>query len=85
MRKDYCGPEYFPKFIRRFLSNKFNASCKIHDIDYVSGKYTRKEADKRFLINMKTQAKSNDLYKVYAYIYYICTRIGGIFSYEDNK
>lgn len=57
MRKDYCGPSYFPKFIRRFLSNKFNASCKIHDKDYDYSGLTRKESDKRFLKNCLKQSE----------------------------
>ena len=85
MRKDYCGPEYFPKFLRKFLSNKFNASCKIHDIDYNRSGLSRKEADKRFLKNMKKQSKSNEMYKVFAYLYYWGVRLGGIFSYKEKK
>jgi len=85
MRKDYCGPEYFPKFLRRFLSNKFNASCKIHDIDYDKSGFSRKESDKRFLKNMKHQAGSNIMYKMFAYAYYLGVRIGGIFSYKERK
>ena len=33
-QKYHCGPENAPKWVRRILSYKFNASCKIHDMDY---------------------------------------------------
>jgi len=49
VRKDFCGPYWMPAKIRRLFSSKFNASCKIHDLDYASKKFSRKQSDKRFL------------------------------------
>ena len=81
-RKDYCGPYWMPSKLRRAVSSKFNASCKIHDLDYDSKKYSRKQADNRFLKHMKKQAKSNILLKIVAYFFYISVRIGGAISWK---
>lgn len=81
-RKDYCGPSYMPKCLRRLLSSKFNASCKIHDLDYASKKFKQKEADKRFLAHMLRQAGSSKCCKILAYVYYYAVRIGGAISYK---
>lgn len=82
--KHYCGPTWFPRWARHFLSNKFNASCKIHDLDYNKSGFTRKEADDRFLVNLKTQAKSNTLYKALAYVYYAAVRVFGGMQYKGK-
>lgn len=84
MRKDYCGPYWMPAKLRKLVSNKFNASCKIHDLDYDSMKYSRKEADYRFLLNMKKQAKNNILFKIVAYAFYLMVRIGGSISWKKE-
>ena len=78
--KYYCGPnwENFPGWARRILSYKFNASCRVHDLDYrATSKYTQKEADRRFLRHMLKQAGWNPFWILVAYAYYIATRILG--------
>lgn len=84
-RKDYCGPYWLPSFIRRIMSIKFNASCKIHDLDYFSKKYSRLEADKRFLNHTKRQAKNNIIFISIAYLYYFMVRIGGRISWKRGN
>lgn len=86
MRKVACGPWWMPKFIRRFLSSRFNSSCIIHDRDYETKKYTQKEADKRFLKHMLKQSEGKFfLTKVLAYSFYFAVRVGGRFSYGKKK
>lgn len=81
-RKDYCGPYWMPSWLRKLLSSKFNASCKIHDLDYTSSKFTQKEADVRFLIHMIRQAKTSKFWRFIATLYYLAVRIGGKFSWR---
>jgi hypothetical protein len=80
-RKDYCGPYWMPKWLRRILSNKFNASCKIHDLDYATTRFTRDEADARFQDHMNKQAKNSLKWRLVAFIYYVMVRIGGKLSW----
>lgn len=80
-RKDYCGPYWMPSFLRRAISSKFNASCKIHDMDYMSKKYSRSEADLRFRDHVLRQAGNSRFWRVIGRIFYGMVRIGGRFSY----
>ena len=86
-RKDYCGPYWVPSLLRRLVSNKFNASCKIHDMDYESQKYSRYESDVRFKQHSLRQAKSSKFWRAVAILFYIMVRIGGRISYgkSDTK
>lgn len=84
-RKDYCGPYWLPAFMRRFLSSKFNASCKIHDMDYESDKYTQQDADVRFIRNMIKQCKGRYLWEVVAVIFFLAVRAGGKISWKKAK
>ena len=79
---DYCGPFWAPSRLRRVLSGKFNASCKIHDLDYESKKFSRKVADKRFLDHMLRQSEKSIVWRIVAYFYYISVRIGGRISWK---
>lgn len=83
MKKDFCGPFWMHKSLRRLLSSHFNASCKIHDLDYKTKRYNRKEADKRFLEHMKRQSKGPLSYSV-ALLYYSLVRIGGKISWRKD-
>ena len=85
MRKDYCGPFWMPKFLRKLVSNKFNASCKIHDLDYVSDKFTQKESDDRFLAHMLKQAKGSVFWVLMAACFYTAVRLGGWISYKKAQ
>jgi len=80
-RKDYCGPYWMPSFLRKAVSSKFNASCKIHDMDYASRQYSRSEADKRFREHSLRQAGSHKGWRILARIFYLLVRIGGRISY----
>ena len=83
--KYYCGSWWTPKFIRRILSVKFNASCKIHDLDYKSKKFDREEADTRFLLHMVRKSKKSLIFEVLATIYYIFVRMLGKLSWKVDK
>lgn len=80
----YCGAWWTPKFIRRILSVKFNASCKIHDLDYKTVKFSREEADTRFLLHMVRQAKGSILSEVLATVFYIFVRMMGKLSWGEE-
>lgn len=81
MRKNACGPYWMPKSMREFLSERFNASCVIHDLDYGTKRYSQYEADRRFLNHMKRQVKGKVIPTMMAYIFYVAVRIGGKLSY----
>ena len=83
--KDYCGPYWLPKFMRRFLSSKFNASCKIHDLDYDTQKFSQQEADIRFITHMIKQCHGRFLWEVLACVFFIFVRIGGKLSWTKSK
>lgn len=83
--KYHCGAWWVPKFIRRLLSIKFNESCLIHDLDYENEQISRKESDKKFLLNMIEQANGNFGLKSLAFSFYIFVRILGIFSWGIKK
>ena len=85
MRKDYCGPFWMPKFLRKWASSKFNASCRVHDFDYASDKYTQKQSDMRFLGNMIKQSEGRIFWVLVAVSFYIMVRIGGFISYKKSK
>jgi len=80
-RKDYCGPYWLHPKIRRLLSIKFNASCKIHDEDYENAIFTQKQADRRFISHTLRQSKGNILWILVGVLMYIGVRLGGWISY----
>ncbi len=80
-RRDYCGPYWMPSFLRRILSSKFNASCKIHDLDYETTRFTRDEADARFQDHMNRQSGMNYVWRLIAFMYYTAVRVGGKLSW----
>lgn len=81
----YCGAWWTPKWIRRMLSVRFNASCKVHDLDYKTTKFTREEADTRFLLHMIRQAKGSIVWEVIATLFYVSVRMLGKLSYGISK
>ena len=82
--KYYCGATWTPKWIRRILSIRFNASCKIHDLDYESTRFDREEADTRFLLHMIRQSKGNIFWEMIATIYYIFVRMLGKLTWGSH-
>lgn len=82
--KYYCGATWTPKWIRRILSIRFNASCKIHDLDYESTRFDREEADTRFLLHMIRQSKGNIFWEIIATIYYIFVRMLGKLTWGSH-
>ena len=80
--KYYCGPQWLPEWMRKIASTKFNASCKIHDLDYASQKFTRYESDMRFLTNMMKQANDSLFWEIMAMIYFVLARIAGRMSWK---
>ena len=79
--KYYCGAWWTPEWVRRILSIRFNASCKVHDLDYATTRFSREEADARFLLHTIRQAKSSIFWKVVAIIFYISVRLMGKLSW----
>lgn len=83
--KYYCGSVWIPGWIRRILSIRFNASCKIHDLDYESTRFDREETDTRFLLHMIRQCKGNIFWEIIATFYYIFVRILGKLSWGNKE
>ena len=71
----YCGTPIMPKWLKCCLSHKFNASCKIHDIYYVSLIIDNEDADVIFLDHMRMQAGDSLSWKAVAYIMFIQVRV----------
>lgn len=84
-QKYYCGATWVPTWIRRILSFRFNASCKIHDLDYTTTRFDREEADTRFLLHMIRQSKNSIGYEILATIYYLIVRICGKLAWGKQK
>jgi len=85
-KKYYCGAWWFPEWLSRIASTKFNASCKIHDLDYgAPGEFSKDEADQRFLEHMRRQAKDSLVWRNVAYIYYWLARWFGGPSWEKEN
>lgn len=84
-RKDYCGPYWMPSWMRKHFSKKFNASCKIHDLDYASTKFSRDQADARFHDHMNRQAEHSLYWRTIAFFYYIAVRLAGKWSWGRKK
>jgi len=83
-KKYYCGALWVPRWIRKILSIKFNASCKIHDLDYSSTRFDREEADTRFLLHMIRQSKNSFSCEVVATMYYLFVRMLGKFTWGNK-
>jgi len=81
----HCGAWWTPKWVRRIISTRFNASCKVHDMDYLTTRFTREESDTRFLLHMIRQSKSSFFWEILATIFYIFVRLLGRLSYGVNK
>lgn len=81
---DCCGPTYAPKFVRRFLSCKFNIACINHDANYDEGILTRKECDEIFLSEM-LEISFNKWDSLVAYIYYCSVRLFGYSQYNRSN
>lgn len=84
MSKSRCGPNWMPEWLRRIGSCKFNASCRVHDMDYATHKYSRDEADERFLQNMLKQADGSIFWSGIAYLYYWLARFAGKLSWGKD-
>lgn len=71
----YCGAYYFPKFVSKILSLKFNIACKLHDRLYKYKRFgsrsvTKREADKIFYVYMMRLSGENKVLQLKAKLYY---------------
>ena len=71
-----------PKVFRRIASYRFNASCKIHDLDYASARFTRLESDARFYAHTIRQARDSVFWKSAALVYFVVVRGVGRFFWN---
>ena len=78
-----CGVKIMPKFIRKWLSEKFDECCKYHDYYYNDPDTSRFHADKIFLVDM-VQASTNNRQVVLAITYFFTVRIFG-FPFKKRK
>ena len=71
----YCGVPWMPHWFRVILSEKFNKSCKIHDIHYIAFDIDNEDADQIFLDHMFLQAGNSLYWKSVAYMMFLNVRI----------
>lgn len=76
----YCGVDWMPKWFREMLSDKFNKSCKVHDVYYESGLIDNEDADFIFLEHMYMQAGSSLYWKCVAYMMFLNVRVFQFFA-----
>ena len=78
----YCGPKYFPQWLRKILSKKFNAACEFHDKGYSLGA-DRWKSDKCLLAEMIVVSDSTiDVLR--AVLYYLVVRTFGRFHWSNK-
>jgi len=65
-----CGPGWFPEWMRRILSVRFNLACAAHDSAYAAGVDSREAIDRKFLSNMLELAGWNPFWILMAYLYF---------------
>jgi hypothetical protein len=68
----------------------FHGACNEHDDDYEKGEISRKEADQKFLSNMKAAARKRPwyyrpFYFGMAYVYYGAVRVRGGSRYNKGE
>lgn len=80
-----CGPGWFPEWLRRVLSTRFNLACAVHDDAYGVGALPREEIDKKFLENMLELAGWNPFWILTAYLYYAVARVFGPLRYGGSS
>lgn len=71
----YCGVPWMPHWFRVIISEKFNKSCKIHDIHYIAFDIDNEDADQIFLDHMFLQAGNSLYWKSVAYMMFLNVRI----------
>ena len=79
-----CGPGWFPEWLRRILSVRFNLACAAHDIAYEKDGLSKKEADQQFLSNMLELAGRSPFWILMAYVYYAVARAFGHLRYGSR-
>lgn len=80
-----CGPRYFPKAIRCWLSKDFNEACEEHDQLYFEKILSRKQADDILLRRMIFIVHSKNLdFKctLRACSFYSLVRVFGFISWR---
>lgn len=76
----YCGVEWMPYWFRVLISEKFNKSCKIHDLYYITRHINNQDADQIFLEHMYLQAEDSLYWKCVAYFMFLNVRIFQFFA-----
>jgi|GEM_PF-1937008 len=76
----YCGVSWMPKWFRVILSEKFNKSCKVHDVYYASSLIDNEDADFIFLEHMYMQAGGSLYWKCVAYMMFLNVRVFQFFA-----
>ena len=76
----YCGVPFMPRWVRCSMSHKFNASCKIHDLYYVTGSIDNEDADVIFLDHMLMQAGESLAWRTVAHFMFLQVRVFQFFK-----
>lgn len=80
----WCGPFYFPNWLKKWLSKRFNYACCLHDTAYSEKNLDRKTVDKRFLQRMLRVSQTRKD-KIIAHVYYGLVRVFGWISWKLAK
>lgn len=80
----HCGPFWFPAWLKRALSKRFNKACAGHDFNYRTQLVTKEEADEG-LLNGALEASRGRVDLVCAYTFFILVRIFGFISWHRSK
>lgn len=71
----YCGVPFMPHWFRVLISVKFNKSCMIHDLYYITHHIDNEDADQIFLEHMYLQAGNSLYWKCIAYTMFLSVRV----------
>ena len=85
MSKYRCGPGFFPEWLRRILSVRFNLACAAHDASYEAGGAPKEAIDRKFLSNMLQLAGWNPFWIMMVYVYYAVARLFGRCRYQERS
>lgn len=80
----HCGPGWFPKWLKRVLSKRFNGACAVHDYEYRLQEIGKWESDEKFLDAMIQMSESRKEL-IQAYLFFIMVKCFGWFSWHKNK
>jgi len=81
----YCGPYWFPDWLKPMFSGYFNEQCMWHDVSYIKKEDSKSKADWLFFLDMLSKSKWNLLRGLQAVAYYGFVTFFGWASYAKEE